>query len=93
MCTRFYVDIHITSKETQLGGRAGLTVITGLSFSEGAPLIYCMALSTLTISFSVSVNDVTTPDRRFVTDRAYDIARPTKPVWKNYYFTKVLSIT
>ena len=41
--------------------------------------MYCIALSTLTISFSVSVKDVTTPDNRFVTDSAYDMARPTRP--------------
>ena len=41
--------------------------------------MYCMALSTLTICFSVSVKDVTTPDRRLVTERAYEIARPTSP--------------
>ena len=45
----------------------------------GAPWMYCMALSTLTICFSVSVKDVTTPDRRLVTERAYEIARPTSP--------------
>ena len=39
-----------------------------------------MALSTLTICFSVSVKDVTTPDRRLVTERAYEIARPTSPM-------------
>lgn len=42
--------------------------------------MYCMALSTLTICFSVSVKDVTTPDRRLVTERAYEIARPTSPM-------------
>ena len=47
--------------------------------SMGAPWMYCMALSTLTICFSVSVKDVTTPDRRLVTERAYEIARPTSP--------------
>ena len=41
--------------------------------------MYCMALSTLTICFSVSVKDVTTPDRRLVTERAYEMARPTSP--------------
>ena len=48
--------------------------------SMGAPWMYCMALSTLTICFSVSVKDVTTPDRRLVTERAYEIARPTSPM-------------
>ena len=41
--------------------------------------MYCTALSTLTICFSVSVNDVTIPDRRSVTDSAYEMARPTRP--------------
>jgi len=30
--------------------------------------------------FSVSVKELTTPLRRFVTERAYDIASPTRPV-------------
>ena len=63
-----------------------LTSISPLVFSAGAPLMYCIALSTLTISFSVSVNDVTTPDNRLVTDSAYDIAKPTKPKNINIMF-------
>lgn len=41
--------------------------------------MYCKALSTLTICFSVSVKEVTTPERRLVTERAYEMARPTSP--------------
>lgn len=44
--------------------------------------MYCTALSTLTICFSVSVNDVTMPDNRSVTDSAYEMARPTRPAKK-----------
>lgn len=55
------------------------TSMTPPSLSVGAPWMYCMALSTLTICFSVSVKDVTTPDRRLVTERAYEMARPTSP--------------
>ena len=50
--------------------------------------MYCTALSTLTICFSVSVNDVTMPDSRSVTDSAYEMARPTRPVHKREKKTK-----
>ncbi len=50
--------------------------------------MYCIALSTLTISFSVSVKEVTTPDSRFVTERAYDMAKPTRPKWRGHKICK-----
>ena len=56
-----------------------LTVPRGL-ISGWTSSMYWTARSTLTICFSVSVNDVTMPERRSVTDSAYEIAKPTRPL-------------
>ena len=49
------------------------------SFSLGRSSMYCPARSTLTICFSVSAKDVTTPLSNEVIDKAYEMARPIKP--------------
>jgi len=56
------------------------------SRSLGTFSMYSWARSTLTICFSVSANELTTPPRRLVTDRAYEMARPTRPTtnWRDY---------
>ena len=56
-----------------------LTVPRGL-ISGWTSSMYWTARSTLTICFSVSVNEVTMPERRSVTDSAYEIAKPTRPL-------------
>ena len=47
-----------------------LTLRMAQSFSVGVSLMYSLARSTLTICFSVSVKDVTTPLSNPVTERA-----------------------
>lgn len=43
-------------------------------------VVYSSVRSTLTIMVSVIVKLEIRPESRFVTDRAYDSARPTSPV-------------
>lgn len=55
-----------------------------MSVSVSTSSIYSITLSTLTISFSVSVNAVIVPFKRDVIESAYDNARPINPENERY---------
>ena len=69
-----------------------LTVLSRL-VSGWTSSTYWTARSTLTICFSVSVNDVTIPERRSVTDSAYEIAKPIRPLEEDIRSNIIINTT